>query len=206
MSETGTNASAADQNPPTDAPQVSTVEHGSGYSQASTNPVQVSTPVPTNVFTVTLQVTLDFTTAQIKALVKEEYFKQDAVLYWKFRDIKEWFQLKSKIPVRRSGTFSRDGTIKCLQELAWWVIDLILWGKDINLNNFISDVLSDAIEESLLFPEFCQYHVSKNTTARPQLPSIISHKTSSRSCNTNRYNTHYLSQLFCTITHALQYS
>ena len=107
--------------------------------------MQVSTSVPTNVFTGTLQGTLGFTTDQIKVLVEDGYFTQDAVLCWKYRDIKEWFQLKAMIPVICGGIFSGDRKIKCLQELAWWLTDLMLWGKDISLNDFKSDVLSGAI-------------------------------------------------------------
>ena len=36
-----------------------------------------------------------------------------------------------------------DRKINCLQALAWWVTDLTLWGKNIDLNNFKSDVLSE---------------------------------------------------------------
>ena len=57
----------------------------------------------------------------------------------------------------------------------------------------------------VLFPELFQYHVSYDTLARPQLPSIVSHETPSRLWNRNRYNAHYLSQLFFTTTRALQY-
>ena len=40
--------------------------------------------------------------------------------------------------------------INCLQALAWWVTYLMLQVKNIDLNSFKSDVLSDAIEESRL--------------------------------------------------------
>ena len=32
--------------------------------------------------------------------------------------------------------------------MSWWVTDLTLWGKIIDLNNFKSDILADAIKES----------------------------------------------------------
>ena len=35
-----------------------------------------------------------------------------------------------------------------LQDLAWWVTDLTLRGKIIDLNNFKNDILSDDIEDS----------------------------------------------------------
>ena len=38
--------------------------------------------------------------------------------------------------------------IKHLQALAWWVIDLTIWGDIINLNNFKNDSLADIIEDS----------------------------------------------------------
>ena len=76
------------------------------------------------------------------------YDIQESVLYWKFAYIKEWCQLKCNIPAICSWVYYGDRNIKCLQVLAWWVIDLILRGKITNLNNFKTNVLSDAIEES----------------------------------------------------------
>ena len=38
--------------------------------------------------------------------------------------------------------------IKYCQALDWWVTDLTLWGKIIDLNNFKTDILTDAISES----------------------------------------------------------
>ena len=40
--------------------------------------------------------------------------------------------------------------IKCFQALAWWVTDLTLQGKIIDLDYFKTDILADAIEESTL--------------------------------------------------------
>ena len=74
------------ENPPTEAPQVSTV-------------VQV----PVDIFTGTLQVILGFTRTQIRFLVDNGYDIQESVLYWKFTDIKEWCQIKYKIPASRGG-------------------------------------------------------------------------------------------------------
>ena len=59
------------ENPPTEAPQVSTV-------------VQV----PVNIFTGTLQGIRGFTNAQVQVLVNNGYYSQESVLYWKFIDIK----------------------------------------------------------------------------------------------------------------------
>ena len=70
-SASGVESPEVDQNPPTGAPQVFTVEQEAGASHASTNPVQVSTPVPTYVFTGTLQYTLGFATVHIKVLVED---------------------------------------------------------------------------------------------------------------------------------------
>ena len=55
--------------------------------------------------------------------------------------------MKSKIPVIRGGISFGDIKINCLSALAWWVMYLSLRGKNINLNNFKSDVLSDTIED-----------------------------------------------------------
>ena len=40
--------------------------------------------------------------------------------------------------------------IKCLQALDWWVTDLTLRGKIVDLNNFKTNILAGAIEESRL--------------------------------------------------------
>ena len=40
--------------------------------------------------------------------------------------------------------------INFLQALAWWVTDLTLQGKNVDLNNFKSDALSNVIEDSQL--------------------------------------------------------
>ena len=81
ISVSGAESPEVNQNPPTCAPQVSTVEQGSGDSQVSMNPVQVSTPVSSNVFMGTTQGTHSFTTAQIKVLAEDRYDTQEAVLY-----------------------------------------------------------------------------------------------------------------------------
>ena len=88
MSKSGAELPEADQNPPIGAPQVSTVVQWAGASQASQNQEQVSTQVPTKSFTGTIQGTLGFTTVQVKVLVEDGYDTQEAVLYWKFIDIK----------------------------------------------------------------------------------------------------------------------
>ena len=81
MPETEADSTGVGVNPPTQAPQVSTV-------------VQV----PFNIFTGTLQGILGFTSTQVRVLVYDGYDSQDLILYWKFTDIKEWCHLKSKIP------------------------------------------------------------------------------------------------------------
>ena len=58
--------------------------------------------------------------------------------------------VKSNIHVRLGVISFGDGKIKCLQALAWWVMDFTMRGKKIDLNDFKSDVLSGAIEESLI--------------------------------------------------------
>ena len=88
MSESGADSPEADQNLPTGAPQVSTVVQSEGYSQEGCNLVKLSTPVPNNVFMGTLQGTLGFTTYWINFMVEDLYDTHDAVLHWKFTDIK----------------------------------------------------------------------------------------------------------------------
>ena len=56
--------------------------------------------------------------------------------------------MKYKIPTSHSGIYFGYIKIKFLQALVWWVIYLTLQGKNIDLNHFKSDVLSDAIEYS----------------------------------------------------------
>ena len=123
------------------------MEQGEGESQASKKLVQVSTPVPTNVFRGTIQGTIGFTTDQIEVLAEDGYDTQESVLYWKFIDIKECYHLKSSIHASRGGISVGDRKTKCLQELDWWVTYLIMQGKNIDWNNFKSDILRDAIEE-----------------------------------------------------------
>ena len=109
MSESGAESQEAGHNPPTCGPKVSTMVQGEVASEVSTNLAKVLTTVPTNVFTETLQGTLGFTTAQIKALVEDGYDTQEALLYWKFIDIKEWCQLKYNTHVIKDGIFLEIG-------------------------------------------------------------------------------------------------
>ena len=138
MSATGSDSTGAGNKPPTEAPQVSMV-------------VQVTTAAPSvlvNIFTGTLQGILGFTITQVWFLMDDGYDSQESVLYGKFTDIQEWCQLKSNIPASRGGVSDGYRKIKFLQALAWWVTDLTLRGKIIDLNNFKTDILSDGIEES----------------------------------------------------------
>ena len=70
MPTTGADSTGVGKNPPTEAPQVSTV-------------VQV----PVNIFTGTLWGILGFTSTQVRVLVDNVYDSQDSVFYWKFTDI-----------------------------------------------------------------------------------------------------------------------
>ena len=140
MSETGEDSTLVCENMPTEAPQVSTI-------------VQVamtSTSVPANIFIGTLQGILGFANIQVRVLVDVGCDSQQLVMYWKFTDIKQWRQLKSETPASRGGIYYGDMKIKCFQALAWWVTDLTLQGKIIDLDYFKTDILADAIEESTL--------------------------------------------------------
>ena len=102
MPEIGEDSTGVGLNPPTEAPQVSTV-------------VQVATAapsVPVNILTGTLQGILGFTIIQVRVLVDDGYYSQESVLCRKFTDIKEWRQLKSKIPASRGGVSYGDRYIK----------------------------------------------------------------------------------------------
>ena len=98
----------------------------------------------------TLQGIFGFTNTQVRILVDDGYDSQQLVLHQKFTDIKDWCQLEVNIPAIRSGVYYRDSNIKLLQALAWWVTDLTLRGKTININNFKTDFLADFIEESCI--------------------------------------------------------
>ena len=102
MPGTGAYSTGVGENPPTEAPQVSTV-------------VQV----PVNIFTGKLQGILGLTSTQVRVLVEDGYDSQESVIYWKSTDIKEWCQLKSKIPAIHGGLSYGDRKIKCLQEVDW---------------------------------------------------------------------------------------
>ena len=56
----------------------------------------------------------------------------------------------NQIPASRGGVSDGYRKIKCLQALAWWVTDLMLWDKIIDLNKFKTDILAEDIEESRL--------------------------------------------------------
>ena len=114
----------------------------------TTEAPQVSTviKVPVNIFTGTLKGIIGFTSTQVRVLVDYGYDSQYSVLYWKFTDIKEWFQLKAKIPAIRGGVSYGYRKIKCLQALTWRVKDLTLVGKIIDINNFKTDILDDVID------------------------------------------------------------
>ena len=99
------------------------------------------------------------------------YDSQESVLYWEFIDIKGWCQLKSKIPASRGGVSYGDRKIKFLQALAWWVTDLTLWGKIIDLNNFKTDIISDAIDKSRL-----EFEYTRDGKGRLSKPKEFSHE------------------------------
>ena len=61
---------------------------------------------------------------------------------------------KSKIPDIRSGVSYGDRKINLSQAMALWLTDLTLRGKIVDLNNFKTDILSDAIEESQIDFEY----------------------------------------------------
>ena len=65
--------------------------------------VSMVVQVPVNIFTGTLQDTLCFTSNQVHVLVDDVYDIQESVLYWKISYIKEWYQLKARIPESRGG-------------------------------------------------------------------------------------------------------
>ena len=98
MLATGEDSTVVGENNPTEAPQVSTV-------------VQV----PVNIFMGILQGILDFTSTQVRVLVDNGYDIQEPILYRKFIDIKEWCQIKSKIPASRGGVSYGDKKINYLR-------------------------------------------------------------------------------------------
>ena len=79
--------------------------------------------------------------------------------------------MKSNIPLSCGGKYFFNRKIKCLQTLAWWVTYLMLWGKNIDLNYFKSDVMSDAIEEYQL-----NFEDTRDGKADLSNPKELSHK------------------------------
>ena len=95
MPEKGSDSTGVGENPPTEVSKVSTV-------------VQV----PLNLFMGTLQGILGFTSTHVRVLVDDGYGSQEFILYWKFTDIKEWCQIKAKIPASHGGASYGDRKIK----------------------------------------------------------------------------------------------
>ena len=146
---TGSDSTGVGKKPPTEAPQVSMV-------------VQV----PVHISTGTLQGIIGFNSTQVQVLVDNGYDIQESFLYWKLTYIKEWCQIKSNIPASRGGVSYGDRKVKCLQALAWWVTDLTLQGKIIDLNNFKTDIIADEIEESRI--DFEDTRVGKGELSKPK--------------------------------------
>ena len=147
------------KNPPTEAPQVSTVVQVTKYAPS----------VTVNIFTGKLQGILGLTNAQVRILADDGYDSQELVLYWKITE--EWCQLKSKITESHSGIYFVDMNIRCLQALDLWVTDLTLRGKIIDLNNFKTDILADAIEDSRI-----DFEDTRNGKKDLSKPKEFSHK------------------------------
>ncbi len=102
-----------------------------------------------------------FTARQIDVLVNDGYNTADALYNWKYKDIREWCEHKTKLSQQRGGTPYGDRKIKCLQALAWWITDRELRGVGFNIvADFNIVELQDAIEESRL-----EYEESKRESA-----------------------------------------
>ena len=102
-----------------------------------------------------------FTQRQVDVLINDGYNTADALYNWKFNDIREWCELKSKISAARGGASYGDRKIKCLQAMAWWITDRELRGIPFNIVLDFSIVeLQDAIEEARL-----EYEESKRESA-----------------------------------------
>ena len=138
MSATGADSTGSGKTFPTEAPQVSTVVQ---FATAESS-------VPVNIFTGTLQDIIGFTNTQVQILVDNGFYNQESVMYWKFTNIKEWCQLKSKIPASCGEVNYENRKIECLQSLDCCLTGFMLRGKIIDLNSFKTDILSDAIEKS----------------------------------------------------------
>ena len=70
------------------------------------------------------------------------------------------------MPAIRGGVSYGDRKIKCLQALNWWVVDLTLWGKITDLNNFKTDIIADTIEDSRIDFEDTRYR--KGDLSKPK--------------------------------------
>ena len=105
MSAIGADSTGEYAHYPTEAPQVSTVVQDT----------MAVTAVPVNICTGTHHNIIGITNIQVSVLVENRYDSQESVLYWKLKNIKEWFQLKAKTPASRGGVSYVDRNINCLQ-------------------------------------------------------------------------------------------
>ena len=91
--------------------------------------------------------TIGFYARHMQVLVDDGYDAVDTVLYCRLNGIHGWCELKVKMPESQGGLTSNENKIKCLRALSWWVMDLLLIGKAIYLNEFNVDILVYVTEE-----------------------------------------------------------
>ena len=80
--------------------------------------------------------------------------------------LRSLYQLKSKIPASCGGVYYGDRKIKCLKALDWQATDVTLRSKIINVNNFKTDIIADAVEDYWIDFEDIRY--GKGETSKPK--------------------------------------
>lgn len=108
---------------------------------------------------------------QADILQEDGYDTIDCLIHWKFSDIRDWCELKTKLPATRGGVTYGDRKIKVLQALAWWATDRHLRGKPINLNELDRNQLEICIEEAQL------EHDDSKKSHDTEKPSKFTHDT-----------------------------
>ena len=138
-------------------PQDAVAGQGARYPKSVQNQIQDLSPVADNVFASTLQDIIGFYIQQVQLIAEDGYDDRDTMLYWKLSDIRECCELKSNIPVIHVELLLGDTNIKCLQALSCWAKDLTFRGKDIDLNHFNGNIMSEATDKSGLDYKYTTY-------------------------------------------------
>ena len=84
-------------------------------------------------FIVLLTGVMGFTDRQRTALISEGYDTARSLIHWKYNEIRDWCETKSKLSTQRGGENYGDRRIRNLQALAWWCTDCSLRGLPLDI-------------------------------------------------------------------------